>query len=137
MKYPAKLTKDTNGTILVVFPGVPEAITFGEDEQEALLRAAEALEAALAMYIEDGKEIPVALPAKRGLKDVSLSALSEVKIKLYREMRQGGITRAELAGRLNCQAPQVDRLLDLDHASRLEQFEPAFAAMAKKRRIDQ
>ena len=132
MKYPAKLTRDTNDTILVTFPDVPEAITFGDDEQEALLRASDALEAALAMYVDDRRDIPEPSAVKRGMRAVSLPALSEAKINLYRAMRQAGVTKAELARRLNCHMPQVDRLLDLDHASRLDQLESAFLAIGKK-----
>ena len=132
MKYPVKLARDTNDTILVTFPDVPEAITFGDDEQEALLRASDALEAALAMYVDDRRDIPEPSAVKRGMRAVSLPALSEAKIKLYRAMRQAGVTKAELARRLNCHMPQVDRLLDLDHASRLDQLESAFLAIVKK-----
>ena len=35
---------------VVTFPDVPEAITQGEDEDEALLRAVDALETALSFY---------------------------------------------------------------------------------------
>lgn len=132
MKYPVKLARDTNDTILVTFPDVPEAITFGDDEQEALLRASDALEAALAMYVDDRRDIPEPSAVKRGMRAVSLPALSEAKINLYRAMRQAGVTKAELARRLNCHMPQVDRLLDLDHASRLDQLESAFLAIGKK-----
>jgi len=38
LKYPEKLSRDTNDTILVEFPDVPEAHTFGEDADEALMR---------------------------------------------------------------------------------------------------
>lgn len=37
-----------------------------------------------------------------------------------------------MARRLNCHLPQVDRLLDLLHASRLDQFEAAFRVLGKK-----
>ena len=39
--YPVTLTPD-DGTVLVTFADVPEAITFGVDEDEALLHAVEA-----------------------------------------------------------------------------------------------
>ena len=104
----------------------------GDDEQEALLRASDDLEAALAMYVDDRRDIPEPSAGKRGMRAVSLPALSEAKINLYRAMRQAGVTKAELARRLNCHMPQVDRLLDLDHASRLDQLESAFLAIGKK-----
>jgi len=45
--YPVTLTPDDNGTVLVTFADVPEAITFGADEDEALLNAIDALETGL------------------------------------------------------------------------------------------
>jgi antitoxin HicB len=36
---------------------------------------------------------------------------------------------------LNCHLPQIDRLLDLGHASRLDQIELAFLAIGKRLKI--
>ena len=44
LRYPVKLSRDTNDTILVEFLDVPEAHTFGEDVDEALMQAVDALE---------------------------------------------------------------------------------------------
>jgi antitoxin HicB len=57
--YPVTLTPD-NGTVLVTFADVPEAITFGNDKAEALLNAVEALETGLSFYVEARKPLPVA-----------------------------------------------------------------------------
>jgi antitoxin HicB len=37
-----------------------------------------------------------------------------------------------MARRLNCHLPQIDRLLDLNHASRLDQVEAAFRVLGKR-----
>ena len=58
LRYRVKLSKDTNDTILVVVPDVPGAVTFGEDREEALLRAPDAIESALMGYIDLRREIP-------------------------------------------------------------------------------
>ncbi len=47
-------------------------------------------------------------------------------------MRAAKIGKAQLARRLNCHLPEVDRLLDLRHASRLDQLEAAFRALGKQ-----
>ena len=44
-------------------------------------------------------------------------------------MREEGIRKTELARRLGWHLPQVDRLLDLDRASRLDQVEAALGAL--------
>lgn len=132
LRYPVKLSRDTNHTILVDVPDIPEAHTFGDDEDEALMHAVDAIETALMMYIEDRREIPAASPGKRGMRLVTLPALTEAKLALYHAMRAKKVGKAELARRLNCHLPQIDRLLDLAHSSRLEQLEAAFRALGKQ-----
>jgi antitoxin HicB len=132
LRYPVILETDTNQTILVSFPDFPEAHTFGDDENEALARAADVLEDVLADYIETRRDIPVPSKVKKQDRFVALPVLTEAKVRLYREMRSSGIRKAELARRLRCHMRQVDRLLDLHHASRLDQIESAFAALNKR-----
>ena len=69
---------------------------------------------------------------KRGQRYVMLPALTEAKIELYRQMRAAGVGKAELARRLHCHLPQIDRLLDLNHGSRLDQIEQALLAVGKR-----
>jgi len=135
LRYRVKLSKDTNGTILVDIPAVPEAHTFGENRDEALLRAVDAVETALMGYIEDRRDIPAADGGQRG-NFVILPALTEAKLALYQAMRAARVGKDELGRRLNCGLPQVDRLLDLRHASRLEQLEAAFRALGKRLSVE-
>ncbi len=58
-RYPVVLEPDRNNTTLVTFPDVPEAVTFGNDEADALSRAAGALESALMFYIADRRPTPL------------------------------------------------------------------------------
>jgi antitoxin HicB len=131
LRYPVRLERDTNGTILAGFPDVPEAHTFGTDREEALARAVDALETAFIGYMEDRRAIPDPSSFKRG-PYAALPALTEAKLALYSAMRAGRIGKAELARRLNCHLPQVDRLLNLRHGSRLDQLEAAFRALGKE-----
>ncbi|MCE5307518.1 MAG: type II toxin-antitoxin system HicB family antitoxin [Acidobacteriales bacterium] len=132
LRYPVKLTWEDSGAVVISFPDVPEAHTFGGNETEALSRAVDALETALSMYIGDRQPIPTPSPKKRGWRTVSLPALTEAKIALYLAMRASHVGKAELARRLKWHLPQVDRLLDLMHASRMNQIEQAFAALGKR-----
>jgi antitoxin HicB len=130
LRYRVKLVNDTNDTILVDFPDVPEAHTTGEDRDDALARASDALETAFLGYMEDRRPIP---PPSAGRGPfVTVPALTEAKLELYGAMRAAKITKAELARRMNCHMPQIDRLLDLRHASRLDQLEAAFRALGKR-----
>jgi len=127
--YPVTLERDSDGSILVSFPDVPQAHTYGANADEAMLRAVDALETALAAYVEDGKDLPAPRRPRRRQRAVRPSALVALKLGIYQAMRDEGIRKAELARRLGWHLPQVDRLLDLDHASRLDQVEAAIAAL--------
>lgn len=128
--YPVTLTPDGD-TVLVTFADVPEAITFGADEDEALLNAVDALETGLSFYVDARKPLPaVSLPAA-GQKTVRPSALECAKLGVYQAMTEQGIKKAELARRLGWHMPQVDRLFDLRHASKLDQIEAAAAALGR------
>lgn len=136
LQYPVVLKSDTNGTVQVQFPDVPEAHTFGEDREEALLQAVDALETALSFYVENRRNIPAPSPVKPRMAAVVLPALSQTKLALYTAMRSAGLGKAEMARRLNCHLPQIDRLLDLTHASRLDQIEAAFRVLGKRLDIE-
>jgi len=136
LRYPVTLERDTNGTVRVELPDVPEANTFGEDADEALMQAVDALESALSMYIEDRRDIPKPSPVKPRGKAVILPALTEAKLALDSTMRANRVGKAELARRLNWHLPQVDRLLDLLHASRLLQLEAAFRVLGKRLTVE-
>jgi antitoxin HicB len=131
LDYPVILTPD-DGTVLVTFPDVPEAITFGADEGEALLQAVDALESALSVYVAERAPLPVPSKAKRGQHTVRPSALEGAKLGVYQAMTEQGIKKSELARRLGWHMPQVDRLFDLRHASRLDQIEAAARVLGKQ-----
>ena len=108
LRYPIELEED-DGTILVTSPDFPELTTFGIDEAEALARAVDALDEAIAARIHLGHEIPSPSPGKN---QVTLPSLTAVKVILYQGMKDQGIGKAELARRLGWHLPQVDRVLD-------------------------
>jgi antitoxin HicB len=130
MKYPLVITKDDNDTYRVSFPDVPEAITFGDTKEEALVHAEEALLTAFDALMRNRSDIPA--PSTRGSVFVELPALETTKIELYRAMRERAVGKAELAKRLDWHLPQVDRVLNVRHGSQLEQLEAAFGALGKR-----
>ena len=131
LDYPVILEAQPEGGFVVTFPDVPEAITQGEDEDEALMYAIDALESALSFYVDDRKPLPVPSKPKRGQKTVRPSALECAKLGVYQAMIEQGIRKSELARRLGWHMPQVDRLFDLKHASKLDQIEAAARALGK------
>jgi antitoxin HicB len=128
--YPVVLEAQAEGGFVATFPDVPEAITQGEDTDETLLYAVDALEAALSFYVEARKPLPVP-SAAQGRPTVRPSALECAKLGVYQAMTEQGVRKAELARRLGWHMPQVDRLLDLRHASRMDQIEAAARALGR------
>ena len=133
MRYTVTLAPDDNGTILATVPDIPEAVTFGEDREDALARAADAIETAIMGYMAARADIPQ--PVATGPDMATLPALASAKIELYRAMRAEGVGKAALAKRLGLALPQIDRLIDLRHNSRLDAMERAFAALGRSMSI--
>jgi antitoxin HicB len=133
LRYPVAIERDEKtGFHLATFPDGPGVHTFGDDHEEARWRAVDALLTMFMGMIADREPIPPPGKLRRGTEWVELPALDEAKVRLYAAMRAAKVGKAELARRLNCHLPQVDRLLDLNHASRLDQVEAAFRALDKR-----
>ncbi|MCP4329990.1 MAG: type II toxin-antitoxin system HicB family antitoxin [Alphaproteobacteria bacterium] len=135
ISYRVKLEADDNGTLLVTCPDLPEVTTHGEDEADARSRALDAIEEAIAARIADREPIP---PARRkGEPRVFLPTQTTLKVRLYNRMLAEGVNKAQLAERLHVHRPQVDRLLDLRHASRLDQLDAAFGALGSRIAVEE
>ena len=128
LAYPIVL-EDDDGAVLATSPDFPELTTFGDDREEALARAVDALEEAIAARIHDRRDIP---EPSRGEVDAVLPTLTSVKVMLYQGMREQGVGKAELARRLGWHLPQVDRVLDVAHHSRLDQMDAALGAIGRR-----
>jgi antitoxin HicB len=131
--YPATFTPDAkDGGFVVTFVDLPEAITQGETEEEALQEAADCLEEAIANRIVTGLSVPPPSRLKRGQRAVPLAAQTAAKAALYIALQDAQITKAELAKRLQCDEKEVRRLLDPRHPSKLPRIESALAAVGHR-----
>ncbi len=135
-EYPVDLIAADESGFVVTFPDLPYGVTEGDDRQEALMNTVCALETVMIGLMADKQDIPPPSPAKPGQMTVTLPALSAAKVALYITMRSQGVRKAELARRLGLHMPQVDRLLDLRHASRLDQIDAALRMLGKSLTID-
>lgn len=135
MRYPVELIEEDNGTVTAVVPDIPGAHSFGDDADEAMARAVDAIESMAMALMADREDVPEPSPAD-GRPTHALPALTTAKIGLYRAMREAGIGKAELARRLGWHLPQVDRALDLRHASRLDMIEAALRALGKQLSVE-
>lgn len=130
LNYPVKLTAEGD-RVLVDFPDFPEAHSWGEDRDEALARAVDALTTIIGACMRDRQPIPQPSTRKRG-PTVRLPPLTVAKVELYNAMLKQKVNKTELGRRLNWHLPQVDRVLDIGHASRIDQVEHALAAVGKR-----
>lgn len=131
LAWPTELAPQEDGSILVSFPDVPEALTEGETRDEALEQAQDCLVAALGGYVKARLAIPSPSPA-HGRTVIALPALATAKIALYIAMRADGVSNAALAKRLGLSEGAVRRLIDLDHRSHIGQIETALHALGKR-----
>jgi antitoxin HicB len=136
LRYPATLRRDGK-TFVVLFPDLPFAHTNGDSREDALAHAPDALHTAISMLMEKNLDIPDPGKLRRGAVLVGLpSVTSDAKAGLYMALRASGVRKVELARRMGIHKQQIDRLLDIDHASRIEQLEAAFAALQMRLTVD-
>ncbi len=131
--YPAILIPETkDGGFVVRFVDFPEAITQGEDLQDALQEAGDCLEEAIANRIV--MDLPLSLPSsiQDGQYAITLSIQMAVKSALYLAIKEAGMTKVELAKKLGYDEKEVRRLLDPHHASKIPRIESALHAVGKE-----
>ncbi|MGD0026969.1 MAG: type II toxin-antitoxin system HicB family antitoxin [Xanthobacteraceae bacterium] len=131
LTYPARLTPDEDGRILVTFRDIPGA-TDGADQAEAMIEAVDFLESALAHFVHHGEEVPAPSAPRRNEILVGPSAVTAAQVALYLAMRQEGVSPAVLAKRLGLPVREVRRLIDLANYPPLETIERALAALGHR-----
>lgn len=130
--FPARLAADPeDGGFVVTFPDLPEIITQGDTADGALAAAADALEEAIAGRIRREEAIPA--PSRRRTRHlIVLAPLMAAKAALYLAAREAGVSRAELARRLQVDPKEVQRLLDPRHPSKLPRLAQALAVLGQR-----
>ncbi|WP_455466926.1 type II toxin-antitoxin system HicB family antitoxin [Bartonella sp. B39] len=129
--YQAKLEADPDGGFIVTFPDVPEAITAGENQAEALENAAEALGLALRSYPMRG--LPLPTPKQhQGLITVTVDAWNVFKLAVIEAFSEANITKTELANRLGKKETEARRILDPHYPTKLQTLEQALTVLGKQ-----
>ena len=131
--YYAKIRRAEEGGYLVEFPGIPGAVTQGETVDEAVGMAADCFAHAVSGLDCNGPGYPQSQSSPRGrnIYPVSLPALETAKIELYKTFPASSMKKARLASGMGIPRAHVDRLFDLNNASRLNQIESAFRVLGK------
>lgn len=135
MFYRYALTPDDDDTVLITSPDFPEVTSFAECAEDAPLYASGAILEAVAARIAARQDLP-APHARVDEAGVPLSLQVQLKIAVYRRMREEGLTKAELARQLGWHDPQISRLFDLNHATRLPDLDRALAVLHARPVVD-
>ena len=130
MRYPVKLTPDGK-FVMVSFPDVPEALTQGNNREDALRHGSDVLEAAIEHYVEAKQPVPMPSRVKRGQDAISLPPSLSAKVLLLDAMFTQKVRPSDLASRLQVTRPEVTRLLDLHHTTKIDGIARALAVLGK------
>lgn len=137
MEYPARFEPAREGGFVITFPDFTWGVTQGDTEEEALEMAADAISTMIREHIQKGEDLPrPSRPRGRKYRMIRIPALHAAKAGLYMAFRTSGIRKTELARRLGIPLPNVDRLFNLDHHSRMDQIEAALAALGKRLNVE-
>lgn len=128
MKYPATFTEEDGGFV-VTFRDIPEAITQGDDEAEALTMAKDVLVSAMEVYFDEKRQVPAPSAPQPGDRLIALPASIAVKVLLLNEMLAQQVAPSELARRMDTTRQEINRLIDLGHTSRIDRIEDAMSAL--------
>ena len=130
------LKEQENGWCLVRFAGIPEALTEGSSEEEAIASARDCLITALEGYMKEGKPIPREGASHADQDRINLPSLVTAKLSVYEMMRKLGWSKVKLANELGMPENTVRRLLDLRHNSHLWIIDEALTKMNTELSID-
>jgi antitoxin HicB len=120
--------------VVVSFPDVPEAITEGDNEREALANAEEALGMALLSYPLRGLPLPAARTRAKNGKLIPVTPAPDVaaKLALLDAVRAAGMTKAQFAELIDKDEKEARRILDPRHPTKLPTIADALNAMGKR-----
>jgi antitoxin HicB len=117
------------GGFTVSFPDLDEAITEGDNMEEALFNAADVLTLTLESRMDEGMEIPVPSNIEQAY-DIAPS--SKVQAALLVRFCRGERSLADLARNLETSWPAASRLEDPHHWPSLKQLDRAASALGKR-----
>lgn len=106
----------------VDFPDI-QGVAYCEEDIE--LEAADTLTTGLADFISSRTLIPAPTKCDNEAIEIHLPILSCLKIALHNAIIQTDTRKADLARKLNLNSQQIDRLLDIEHASKIDALEQA------------
>jgi antitoxin HicB len=131
MHYPAQFDPAEEGGFVVTFRDIPEAMTQGDTRLEAEEMAADVLVSAMDFYFDDRRAVPPPSDPLAGEVLIELPASVEAKVLLLNALVQSGISNAELARRMGTRPQEVQRIVNLGHATKIDTIAAALRALGR------
>ena len=131
-QYPVLLTPADEGGYVVTCRDMPQLVTQGENVQDSLDQASDAMDEVFATYLIEGIAFPAPSKARRREHLVAPPAGTVAKAALYVAMRQAGISKVQLAKRLGVDEKEVRRLLDPHYGSKLPRIAQAISLLGQR-----
>ncbi|QTF10458.1 hypothetical protein HC231_22950 [Brenneria izadpanahii] len=124
--YPALVSFDEDsGQYEILYRDFKNLTSTAFTEEDIVLEAARWLTEIIGEYIDSRIPIPQPSALQHDEIRIHLPVLVNLKAALHNAMIQTGTRKADLARKLNQKGPQIDRLLDVNHASKIETLEQA------------
>jgi len=134
LAYPIQVSMLNNAYEVKCFD-IPEVVGIGENEMSAIAQASKSLENVIEDYFNNRKQIPLPDVQSTYIKTIELSSTATVKILLMNEMVKQGVYKVDLARKMKLFMPQVNQLLNLRYASRLDYLEEVCKQLGKRMHI--
>jgi antitoxin HicB len=120
------------GNVVVTFPDVPEAITQGRGVADARAMAEDALGLVLLTYVERGVPLPKPRAKGRALVEIAVAPDVAAKLAVLEAFKAAGLSKSELARRIDKDEKEVRRILDPRHPTKLPAPTAALRALGRR-----
>ena len=131
-QYPVLLAPAEEGGFVVTCRDLPPLITQGEDEDDAIAQAIDAMDEVFATYMIEDIDFPEPTKVRRRERLVAPPAETVAKAALFVAMREAGISKMQLAKQLGVDEKEVRRLLDPHYGSKLPRIAQAIHLLGQR-----
>jgi antitoxin HicB len=130
--YPVHFKRAAEGGYVVTCRDLPELVTQGEDRNDALAQAVDAMDEVFATLMKLDRPFPAPSEARRGERLISPPVETVAKAALYSTLREARVTKVQLAKWLGIDEKEVRRLLDPHYHSKLPRIAEAISLLGKR-----
>ena len=131
-EYAIGLKRAPEGGYVATCRDLPSLVTQGDDRDDALVQASDAMDEVFATMMKLGLDFPAPTSPRRGERLVSPPVETVAKAALYVALREAKVSKVELARQLGIDEKEVRRLLDPHYPSKLPRIAEAISLLGKR-----